>query len=112
MLVAGQDEPSRYLRPTIKQLTKIGGYRIIKSNFRGSYALVGYKGMRRPYWSKQVQNRPKRGPSSLSVRIPFGRVERTYTPETADNDSYVTLDRSVSIFLSINILFKHVSPRR
>ena len=73
VLIAAQDDASRYISVAFKELRKIGARRILKRNhYRSSLALVGYVGFRRrPSWSKQVQNRRKRGPSSLSVLIRF-----------------------------------------
>ena len=66
VLVAIQDDGSRYIQPAVLQLKKLGAYRMINS-FRGSFAFVGYSGFGKRSWVKQVQNRRGKGPSSLKA---------------------------------------------
>lgn len=73
MVVAAQDEAYRYGKRYLNVLRRIGarGGRNFRFGFRGSYALIGYVG-RRKYWIRETSRPRRRGPSSLSVRIPRG----------------------------------------
>ena len=76
VLIAVQDEGASHVRSALNDLRRIGGFSI-HFGFRGSYALIGYKGPgRKPFWVKQKQHRRKRGPSVLSrwVRLQKKRV--------------------------------------
>lgn len=73
MLIAVQDDGSRYLSPAISAIEIAGGRRI-RFGYRGSYALIGYIGRgRKPTWIRQVQNRRRRGPSFVSTIIKLGK---------------------------------------
>ena len=73
MVVAVQDEAFRFGRRYLNVLRSIGarGGRNFRFGFRGSYALIGYKG-RRKYWIRETSRPRRRGPSYLRVRIPTG----------------------------------------
>ena len=73
MAVAVQDEAYRFGRRYLNVLRRIGarGGRNFRFGFRGSYALIGYKG-RRKYWIRETSRKRKKGPSSLVARIPIG----------------------------------------
>ena len=67
VLVSVQDEGFTNIGIALKQLQRMGGYRI-SYGYRGSYALIGYAGGRAP-WVKQQQRRRKRGPSAVYVKL-------------------------------------------
>lgn len=73
VVVAVQDEAFRFGRRYLNVLRSIGarGGRNFRFGFRGSYALIGYKG-RRKYWIRERSRPRRRGPSYLRVRIPTG----------------------------------------
>lgn len=73
VVVAVQDEAFRFGRRYLNVLRSIGarGGRNFRFGFRGSYALIGYKG-RRKYWIRETSRPRRRGPSYLTVRIPKG----------------------------------------
>lgn len=73
MAVAVQDEGFRFGRKYLNVLRRIGARgRKFRFGYRGSYALVGYRGRRR-YWIRETSRRRRRGPSALRVRIPLTR---------------------------------------
>ena len=74
MVIAVQDEASRFSRMTITYLRRIGiSSRHLRFGFRGSFAAVGIVRRRRKiYWIKQKSNKRRRGPSVIFTRIPIG----------------------------------------
>ena len=71
VLVAIQDEGSRYVAPAIKALKRVGATDPIWTDYRGSFALIGYSGVVKPSWVEVGQANRKQGPTELSKAIPL-----------------------------------------
>ncbi|PFX27852.1 Protein crumbs-like 2 [Stylophora pistillata] len=71
VLVAVQDEGSRFSKDASDALTRMGGYDLDSLDYRGSYALVGHPGEQKPSYVKQVQSKSGQGPSIISMTIPL-----------------------------------------
>ena len=71
VLVAIQDEGSRYVAPAIGALKKLGTTDPILTDYRGSFALIGYSGVVKPSWVEVGQANRKQGPTELSKAIPL-----------------------------------------
>ena len=69
--MAIQDEGSRYVEPAIKALKRVGATVPIWTDYRGSFALIGYSGVVKPSWVELAQANRKEGPSELSKAIPL-----------------------------------------
>ena len=72
VLVAIQDEGSTYISPAIDALKRVGATDDLLNltEFRGSFALVGFAGVNRPSWIAQQNAKRERGPSEISLTIP------------------------------------------
>ena len=70
-MVAIQDEGSRYVAAAIDALKRVGATEPILTDFRGSFALVGYAGDTTPAWITQEQRNSAQGPSEVTVQIPL-----------------------------------------
>ncbi|PFX11125.1 hypothetical protein AWC38_SpisGene25368, partial [Stylophora pistillata] len=71
ILIAVQDEGSRFLQKAFDALTIIGGYHVSSLEYRGSYALIGYPREKKPSYVKQVQRKSGQGPSVISATVPL-----------------------------------------
>jgi len=71
VLVAIQDEGSKYVADAVDALKRLGATDPILQDFRGSFCLAGYAGDRKPSWITQQQQDGSKGPSEISVQIPF-----------------------------------------
>ena len=71
VLVAIQDEGSKYVSSAVDALKRLGATAPILTDFRGSFALVGYAGEPKPSWITQEQQNSAKGPSVVSVQILF-----------------------------------------
>ena len=69
VLVAIQDEGSRFARPVYSALRRLGARGRLLTGFRHSFALVGHAGRRKPRWVRHVQRPRYRGPSVISTTI-------------------------------------------
>ena len=72
VLVAIQDEGSKYVqvaRDALKRL--VASPEPILTDYRGSFCLVGYAGDTKPSWITQQQRNGAKGPTEISVQIPF-----------------------------------------
>lgn len=69
--MAIQDEGSKYVAPAIEALKRVGVTDPILTDYRGSFALVGYSGVVKPSWVEQGQANRKEGPTELSKTIPL-----------------------------------------
>ena len=69
MLVAVQDEASRYGTVALSALKRLGAKEPIVLDYRGSFVLAGYAGSNLPSWVNQAQNKRGEGPSSLTATI-------------------------------------------
>ena len=74
-----QDEGSRFWRVATDAIKAIGGTRTY-IDFRGSYALLGYKGNSNVNWITEVSNLRKRGPSVIRKTIQLGNIKPPLTP--------------------------------
>ena len=73
VLVAIQDEGSRYAAAAYPALKRLGALDPFFTDFRHSYALVGYAGALTPSWVRQEQQNSGKGPSVISMRVPLNR---------------------------------------
>ena len=71
VLVAVQDEGSKYVKTAFDALTRMGGYDLGFLDYRGSYALVGHPGDQKPSYVTQVQSKSGQGPSVISMTVPL-----------------------------------------
>lgn len=71
VLVAIQDEGSKYVAPAVDALKRLGATAPILKDFRGSFALVGYAGVAKQSWITQEQQNSAEGPSEVSAKIPL-----------------------------------------
>ena len=71
VLVAIQDEGSKYVPDALDALKRLGATDPILQDFRGSFCLAGYAGDKKPSWITQQQRLSSKGPSEISVQIPF-----------------------------------------
>ena len=81
VLVAVQDEGSKYVKTAFDALTRMGGYDLGFLDYRGSYALVGHPGDQKPSYVTQVQSKSGQGPSVISMTVPLtiSRLYNCYT---------------------------------
>ncbi|CAH3104487.1 unnamed protein product [Pocillopora meandrina] len=80
--VSVQDEAFRYGKRYLNVLKKIGAKgRNLRFGYRGSYALIGYKGHRR-WWIREASRRKRRGPSAVYMRIPKTRKRLSISVES------------------------------
>lgn len=71
VLVAIQDEGSKYVSPALDALKRLGARDPILVTFRGSFALAGFAQPDKPYWITQEQHLRRKGPSRIILRIPL-----------------------------------------
>lgn len=69
MLVAVQDEASRYGTVALSELKRLGAKEPIVLDYRGSFAMAGFAGSNLPSWVNQAQNKRGEGPSTLTATI-------------------------------------------
>ena len=71
MLVAVQDEAGRLFNNDARDaLHKLGG-RNVHLEYRGSYAMIGYKGLR-PNFFREKKSGRGRGPTEVSANVLIG----------------------------------------
>ena len=80
VLVAIQDDGSKYVKPALDALKRLGATDPILVTFRGSFALAGFSQADKPYWITQEQHERYKGPSSIRRSIPLkqSRPPRKY----------------------------------
>lgn len=71
MLVAVQDEGSRYVGPALDSLRRVGAKDPFVNEHRSSYALAGYAQINKPFWVTQAQQKSHEGPSEIRIKIPL-----------------------------------------
>lgn len=71
VLVAIQDEGSKYVPDAVDALKRLGATGPILQDYRGSFAFAGYAGDAKPTWISQEQQIGGEGPCEISVRIPL-----------------------------------------
>ena len=69
--MAIQDEGSTYLSPALTALKRLGATDPIMTDYRGSFALVGYAGAKKPKWIAQERRNSSKGPSVINLPIPL-----------------------------------------
>ena len=69
VLVAIQDEGSKYVKAAVDALNRVGTNEPIWTGYRGSFALIGYSGVVKPSWVELGQANRKEGPTELSKAI-------------------------------------------
>jgi len=70
VLVAIQDEGSTFISPAVNTLKRLGATDPT-TNWRGSFALVGYAGAKKPKWIAQEKRDGSLGPSVINLSIPL-----------------------------------------
>ena len=71
VLVAIQDEGSSQVSPALNALKRLGAKDPILTDYRGSFALIGYAQPSKPSWIAQEQQKRYEGPSEIFLRIPL-----------------------------------------
>ena len=71
VLVAIQDEGSTYISPAIPALKRLGATDPISTDYRGSFAFVGYAQANRLTGFAQERNDKGKGPSEINLKIPL-----------------------------------------
>lgn len=71
VLVAIQDEGSLHVSPALNALKRLGAKDPILTDYRGSFALIGYSQPSKPSWIAQEQQKRYKGPSEIFLRIPL-----------------------------------------
>ncbi|KAJ7388372.1 hypothetical protein OS493_038047 [Desmophyllum pertusum] len=72
VVVAVQDEASKFFADSaIDALKRLGAKDPIKPEYRGSFAFVGYSGVKQPTWITQQWRGDGQGPSEISVKVPL-----------------------------------------
>ncbi|XP_078665559.1 cell surface hyaluronidase-like [Branchiostoma floridae x Branchiostoma belcheri] len=71
ILVSVKDESSRRANQCLQALREIGAKQPVKTGFRGSFAMIGYKGLTQPSWIQQINLPPKKGPAEIRTSIPL-----------------------------------------
>ncbi|XP_078359332.1 uncharacterized protein LOC144643832 [Oculina patagonica] len=74
VLVAIQDEGSRHVSAAIDALKRLGATDPILTDYRGSYALVGYADVTKPSWITQQQANRGQGPSETTLQVTLPAV--------------------------------------
>ena len=75
VIIAVQDEGSKYVRPALAQIKRLGASRIL-SQFRASFAFIGYTKSSTVSWRRQVQKFKGKGPSEARVSIVLPRLSK------------------------------------
>jgi len=71
VLVAVQDEGSRYMSSAVDALKRLGAVDPVTPDHRGSYALVGNPRTVSPPWITQQRRLSAEGPSEININIPL-----------------------------------------
>ena len=71
VLVAVQDEGSKYAGSAVSALKKLGAKDPVQGTLRSSFALVGYAGASKQAWIKQEWRPRRSGPSEITEKIPL-----------------------------------------
>ena len=71
VLVAIQDEGSSQVSPALNALKRLGAKDPILTDYRCSFALIGYSKPSKPSWIAQEQQKRYEGPSEIFLRIPL-----------------------------------------
>jgi len=69
--VAVQGNGFNYISAAVTALKRLGATDPILIDRRGSFALVGYAGQKKPTWVTQEQNKRFKEPSEINLRIPL-----------------------------------------
>ena len=69
--MAIQDAGSTYISSALDSLKRLGAMNPILTEFRSSFALVGYAQPSKPSWIAQEQQKRYEGPSEIFLRIPL-----------------------------------------
>ncbi|CAH1266051.1 TMEM2 [Branchiostoma lanceolatum] len=71
VLVAVRDEASSKAKECLTALKEIGAQEPVKTDYRGNFAMVGYKGNVWPTWIHQVNLPSNQGPAHIHTKIPL-----------------------------------------
>ena len=74
MLIAFQEEASKYGGPILPALKRLGAKEPLILSSRSSFALAGYAGSYIPSWISQAQASSGQGPSIVTALIEPGNV--------------------------------------
>lgn len=80
VLVAIQDEGSRFGPAAFDALRRLGATDPILNDYRGSYALAGFSGINKPSWVTQQQANSGQGPSEISLKVTIDVDECATSP--------------------------------
>lgn len=72
VLVALQDEASKYGRPVFDALVRLGARPPFIREYRGSFAFAGYAGSYIPSWISQAEAKRRQGPSIVTASVEPG----------------------------------------
>ena len=97
VLVAIQDEGSRFGPAAFDALRRLGATDLILNDYRGSYALAGYSGINKPSWVTQQQANSGQGPSEISLKVTLGKYIST--------ELYNATFKSDAIIFSLGCMF-------
>ena len=76
VLVAIQDEGSSQVSPALNALKRLGAKDPILTDYRGSFALIGYAQPSKPSWIAQEQQKRYEGPSEIFLRIALMQISQ------------------------------------
>ena len=76
VLVAIQDEGSSQVSPALNALKRLGAKDPILTDYRGSFALIGYAQPSKPSWIAQEQQKRYEGPSEIFLRIALMQIRQ------------------------------------
>ncbi|XP_035675913.1 cell surface hyaluronidase-like [Branchiostoma floridae] len=71
VLVAVSDASSQHAQECLTALREIGAQEPVKTDFRGNFAMVGFKGTYWPSWVQQVNLPSGQGPAQIYTKIPL-----------------------------------------
>ncbi|XP_035684659.1 uncharacterized protein LOC118421465 [Branchiostoma floridae] len=71
VLVATRDSSSRYANECLTALKEIGAQEPVQTEYRGNFAMVGFKGTVWPTWIQQVNLPSTQGLAQIYTKIPL-----------------------------------------
>ncbi|XP_035684657.1 cell surface hyaluronidase-like [Branchiostoma floridae] len=71
VLVATRDSSERYAQECLTALKEIGAQEPVQTDYRGNFAMIGFKGTVWPSWIQQVNLPSTQGPAQIYTKIPL-----------------------------------------